>query len=100
MMSMLNMDLIYMQDDSMAPKFKIGDRVMVEKSTQITNGDVGVFLIEGQGKICRTFYKNGDTFILKPLNKKHKIISIPTTIWKIICKIVGKVVGVFKKAMT
>ncbi len=96
-MSMLNVDLIYMQDDSMAPKFKVGDRMIVEKHTQITNGDVGVFSIEGQGKICRTFYKNGDTFILKPLNEKHKTLSFTAALWNKVCKVVGKIVGVLKK---
>lgn len=95
-MSIASMALTYtLQDDGMNPRLNKGDVAKLSKE-QLKDGDIGVFSIDGEGTVCREFHRNGDEYILKPLNKKHKILSFTKAMWKKVCKVVGKVVGVFQ----
>ncbi len=94
-MSIASMVLTYtLQDDGMEPKMNRGDIAELSKE-ELKDGDIGVFSISGVGTVCREFHRNGDEYVLKPLNKKHKILSFTKAMWKKVCKVVGKVVGVF-----
>ena len=67
-----------------------GDYILVRKQENATNGEIVVALI-GDEATVKTFYKEKDHIRLQPENSTMDPIIVPD------CKILGKVIGVFRK---
>ena len=67
-----------------------GDYILVRKQQDATNGEIVVALIEDEATV-KTFYKEKDHIRLQPENQTMDPIIVPD------CKILGKVIGVFRK---
>ncbi len=61
--------------DSMTPKFMDGQIIWVKKTTQLNNGDIGIFYLDGQA-YCKKLDMNGGRLRLISLNKKYKPIDV------------------------
>ncbi|MCR4846660.1 MAG: XRE family transcriptional regulator [Eubacterium sp.] len=61
--------------DSMTPKFMDGQIIWVKKTTQLNNGDIGIFYLDGQA-YCKKIDMNGGRLRLISLNKKYKPIDV------------------------
>ena len=70
--------------DSMEPRFFDGDIVLVREQQNLDFGDIGVFILNGEGYIKR-YSKNG----LESLNKKYSVIRISEDDD---CKLFGRVI--------
>ena len=66
-----------------------GDNILVEKCDNVHNGDIVVALIDDSATV-KTFYKEDGHIRLQPENDTMDPIIVPD------CKIVGKVLGVFR----
>ena len=62
---------IRVSGDSMEPKFYDGDIVLVKEQKTLNLGDIGVFILNGEGYI-KKYSKAG----LESLNKKYSVIKI------------------------
>ena len=67
-----------------------GDYILVRKQPDAINGQIVVALIEDEATV-KTFYKEKDHIRLQPENHTMDPIIVPD------CKILGKVIGVFRK---
>ena len=67
-----------------------GDLILVRKQANANNGEIVVALIEDEATV-KTFYKEKDHIRLQPENQTMDPIIVPD------CKILGKVIGVFRK---
>ena len=67
-----------------------GDYILVRKQNNAVNGEIVVALIEDEATV-KTFYKEKNHIRLQPENSTLEPIIVPD------CKILGKVVGVFRK---
>ena len=67
-----------------------GDYILVRKQEDASNGEIVVALIEDEATV-KTFYKEKDHIRLQPENSTMEPIIVPS------CKILGKVIGVFRK---
>ena len=67
-----------------------GDYILVRKQNSATNGQIVVALIEDEATV-KTFYKEKGHIRLQPENSTMDPIIVPD------CKILGKVIGVFRK---
>ena len=67
-----------------------GDYILVKKQNVANNGEIVVALIEDEATV-KTFYKEKDYIRLQPENSTMDPIIVPN------CKILGKVIGVFRK---
>ena len=67
-----------------------GDYILVRKQNNAVNGEIVVALIEDEATV-KTFYKEKDHIRLQPENSTLDPIIVPD------CKILGKVIGVFRK---
>ena len=67
-----------------------GDYILVRKQSDAINGQIVVALIEDEATV-KTFYKEKDHIRLQPENPTMDPIIVPD------CKILGKVIGVFRK---
>ena len=67
-----------------------GDYILVRKQNNATNGEIVVALIDEEATV-KTFYKEKDHIRLQPENSTMDPIIVPD------CKILGKVIGVFRK---
>ena len=67
-----------------------GDYILVRKQNTAENGEIVVALIEDEATV-KTFYKEKDHIRLQPENSTMDPIIVPD------CKILGKVIGVFRK---
>ncbi len=67
-----------------------GDYILVRKQNNATNGEIVVALIEDEATV-KTFYKEKNYIRLQPENSTMEPIIVPD------CKILGKVIGVFRK---
>lgn len=68
-----------------------GDMVIVEKTDTARNGDIVVALLDGENATVKTFYKENGHIRLQPENDSMEPIIVTEL------KILGKVVGVFRK---
>ena len=66
-----------------------GDYILVRKQNDAVNGQIVVALIEDEATV-KTFYKEKDHIRLQPENSTMDPIIVPD------CKILGKVIGVFR----
>lgn len=67
-----------------------GDYILVRKQADAINGEIVVALIEDEATV-KTFYKETDHIRLQPENSTMDPIIVPD------CKILGKVIGVFRR---
>ena len=67
-----------------------GDFILVRRQNVADNGEIVVALIEDEATV-KTFYKEKDHIRLQPENSTMDPIIVPN------CKILGKVIGVFRK---
>lgn len=77
--------ILRVSGDSMEPTYYDGDKVLVEKLKTLDIGDIGIFILNGQGYI-KEYSPDG----LLSHNKKYGIIRIGESDR---CDIVGKVIG-------
>lgn len=61
--------------DSMDPMFRDGEIIFVKKSHEINHGQIGVFILNGQGYL-KKFYRDVDGLKLVSLNKKYDDIVV------------------------
>ena len=67
-----------------------GDYILVRKQNNAVNGEIIVALIDEEATV-KTFYKEKDHIRLQPENSTMDPIIVPD------CKVLGKVIGVFRK---
>ena len=67
-----------------------GDLILVRRQNVAENGEIIVALIDDEATV-KTFYKEKDYVRLQPENNTMDPIIVPD------CKILGKVIGVFRK---
>jgi len=49
---------------SMEPTILDGQIVFVERSAELNNGDIGIFMLANEGAVCKRFYKKNTTVSL------------------------------------
>ena len=65
---------LYVEGDSMIDEGIFdGDTVIIDKKTNINNGDIIVALIDNEEATLKKFRKKGDSIALEPANKNYKI---------------------------
>ena len=74
---------------SMEPTISDGSVVMVQKVNELSNGDIGIFNINGQ-IMCKRYSVNGSSIMLMPDNKSGEFSDID--VLKVECIIQGKVI--------
>lgn len=95
--SRLNKDYDYfyliVNGDSMNRMFSHGSRVLVQKQSDLENGDIGVIRVNGDDATVKRFKREGNIIILEPLstNPEHQLqIYNPE---EIEIEIIGKVIS-------
>ncbi len=86
--------LLKVKGDSMSPYILPNDYVLVRSQPLVENGDVVVTLI-GEEATVKRFFKRGKRIELKPDNERWETIQIEEGATDV--KILGKVIGVFRK---
>jgi repressor LexA len=86
--------LLKVSGESMSPYILPGDLVIVRSQPSAENGDIVVTLV-GEEATVKRFFKKGRKIELKPDNERWETIRIEEGSGEI--KILGKVVGVFRK---
>ncbi len=61
--------------DSMMPKFDSGDIVLVHKQPNLENGQIGIFMLNGEGYIKQYHYEDGK-YTLVSMNKAYDPIEL------------------------
>ena len=77
--------ILRISGDSMEPTYHDGDKVLVESTTELNVGEIGIFILNGQGYI-KEYSPEG----LVSHNKKYGIIRIGENDR---CEVIGKVIG-------
>ena len=80
---------VRLSGDSMQPLLSDGDIVYVEKAEEITSGEIGIFLLNGES-LCKMFRKEGEKSFLVSMNPSYPPISILETDD---LRLVGKVIS-------
>ena len=83
-------EMFLLKDESMTPRFELGDRIEVDTEADINNGDP-VVALDDEGKvIMRRFFHKNDTYLFQPINTNYEpiVCTSPT--------IVGKVVRLYR----
>lgn len=73
--------------DSMEPVIRDGEIVFVRTASEIGEGEVGIFLLNGES-LCKKFHRDGSTVTLVSFNEKYRPIPVLETDD---LKLVGKV---------
>lgn len=68
-----------------------GDYVVIEKMSDVTNGDIVVAIVDGNLATLKKYYKENDKVVLKPANSQMEPIYPSSLI------IQGKVVGLIRR---
>ena len=84
-------EILTITGDSMEPTYHDGDRVLVEHMESVNPGEVGIFVIAGEG-VIKIYQEDG----LYPLNPAYKVIR-PTEDDNARC--VGRAIGVLTPDM-
>jgi hypothetical protein len=63
------------QGDSMNLKFNNNDLVLVQKQSDLENGDIGIILVNGSDATIKRFKKESNFVILEPMstNSEHRV---------------------------
>jgi len=86
--------LLKVRGDSMSPSILADDYVVVRSQPSAENGDIVVTLVGDEATVKR-FFKKGKKIELKPDNERWETIRIEEGLEE--AKILGKVIGVFRK---
>lgn len=78
--------------DSMEPTYINGDVLLVQKTEELMNGDIGIFNVDND-TMCKKYVRKGRGISLVPENDKYKPIKITKNIE---CHIQGKVIGKYE----
>lgn len=79
--------ILRVSGDSMQPTFYDGDKVLVESNVELKYGDIGIFILNGQGYI-KEYRADG----LHSHNKKYGIIKVlDDDNFKFVGKVIGKI---------
>jgi len=85
---------LVVKGNSMFPKFKDGDIVLVRKQPGPDhNGQACVVIINGEDGVVKYFYKYRDYILLKSENPDYDPIKIKLEDWERECAFIGVVVG-------
>ena len=80
-------ELVKVSGNSMEPAFYDGDLALVKHTKTLNEGDIGVFVIDGEGMI-KQYKKDG----LYPLNRKYSVVHPdPFASFQCFGKVIGKV---------
>ena len=66
---------VYLDGDSMEPRFKNGQLIWIEKTETLESGDIGLFFYDGMTFFKKLLNKETGTFLLS-LNPKYKPIPV------------------------
>lgn len=80
------------QGDSMNLRFPEGNLVLVQKQDSLEDGEIGVFLIDGQDATVKKYRKDGNFVILDPMSTNPSNITQIYNTKEIPVKIIGKVI--------
>lgn len=77
-----------LKGDSMEPRMKNGDVVIIRKQDDINSGEIGVVCVNGDESTVKRIMKQADGILLVPLNpaftpifySNHQIVELPVTI--------------------
>lgn len=64
---------LQVRGDSMEPKFSQGDVVIVRKQPTVDEGDIGIFLVNGDCATIKKFSQHKHGIALIPLNPNHNL---------------------------
>lgn len=67
---------IGMGDQSMAPRLQIGDVLFVRKQMTVNDGDVAVFMLDGEKLMVRQIFYHPDMLLLSTTNPAYEPIII------------------------
>lgn len=80
------------QGDSMNLRFPEGNLVLVQKQDTLEDGEIGVFLIDGQDATVKKYRRDGNFVILDPMSTNPSNITQIYNTKEIPVKIIGKVI--------
>ena len=66
---------VYLDGDSMEPRFKNGQLIWIEKTETLESGDIGLFFYDGMTVFKKLLNKETGTFLIS-LNPKYKPIPV------------------------
>jgi phage repressor protein C with HTH and peptisase S24 domain len=66
---------IHVSGDSMEPRYHDGDAIWVQQRQTLENGEIGVFLYDGNAYL-KMFRQNGEDVTLVSLNEKYSSIEV------------------------
>lgn len=73
-----NCFFLHVSDDSMAPQLEKGDHVLVHRQKTLSNGELGLFLLDGKQHIIR-LYEHEKQLELKSFNPYYPTLSLQGT---------------------
>ena len=79
---------VHIHGDSMHPKFKDQQLIWIQKTEELTEGDIGIFYLDGDA-YCKQFHITNEGLFLVSLNKEYEPIRVKETSN---FKILGKVI--------
>lgn len=80
------------QGDSMNLRFPEGNLVLVQKQDSLEDGEIGVFLIDGQDATVKKYRQDGNFVILDPMSTNPSNITQIYNVKETPVRIIGKVV--------
>lgn len=80
------------QGDSMNLRFPEGNLVLVQKQDTLENGEIGVFLIDGQDATVKKYRQDGNFVILDPMSTNPSNITQIYNTKETPVRIIGKVI--------
>ena len=83
---------LIVKGDSMSPKYKSGDIVLIIKQNDLQNGEIGAICYNGHDAVIRKFVQEDNTVYLNAINSDYPPITLTGERLKSL-KIYGKVVG-------
>lgn len=95
----IDRDYFYLrvQGDSMNQEFNEGSLLLIEKTTHLENGQIGVVLIDGLDATVKKVIQNENMITLIPMSNNSKYIPQMYDVVKDEIRIVGRVKEVVKK---
>lgn len=94
-----NKDVFYLRvrGDSMNKEFPDGSDVLVDKDAEVNSGDIAVVLIDGLDATVKQVRFETGKIILIPMSTNTEHYATAYDFSQVEVKIVGKVIGVFKR---
>ena len=84
--------------NSMNQKFQDGDYVLIKEQHDLENGDIGVFLVNGDDATLKRYRRiNNELVLLEPMSSDPTYEPITVDLKKTTLKVLGKAVNYFGK---